>query len=104
MFFPFTNYKKVSFDVDDSVSVLYTTTAKSIIAVEFDDITTGVDDAGVSVFNYSNMNLELILFHTVGGVNTTEYAVVESGLQIKRSSATSSNTRILGTLHIFELP
>tara|TARA_R110000851_G_scaffold56499_1_gene131998 strand:- start:5712 stop:6026 length:315 start_codon:yes stop_codon:yes gene_type:complete len=104
MFFPFTNYKAVPFNTDSGAAILYTTTAKSIIAVDFDDITVGGDDAGVSVFNYSAKNLELILFHTVGGVNTTEHAVVESGLQVKRSSVTTSNTRITGTLHIFELP
>lgn len=103
MFFPFTNYKTVAVDVSNGVSILYTTTAKSVIFFELSSIPVGMI-AGVSAFDYSAELLEMEIFQTDGTLATSGQAIVPSGIQVKRSSATTSNTRIIGTLYIFELP
>lgn len=105
MFFPFTNYKTVAVDISNSVTVLYTTTARSMIVFEYKSFLAG-NDGGISVFNYGSPASELFLFHRdpVTGFEPNSTNIVPAGLEVKRSAKTVSTTRITGTLHIFELP
>jgi len=105
MFFPFANYKTVFVDVDDGTTVAYTTTARSMVLFEYDTFTVG-GLGGLSVFDYGATNQELVLFNRNAGgdLDPAPSAIVPSGLEVKRSSLSTSNVRIKGTLHIFELP
>ena len=115
--FPFTNYKKVSFNALQSGAPVtkYTTTANSLIVVQY--ITGGVEYYNVGSYPQITLddNAATILYDGVvqdvgpgyGPVNnpTSNPTVVSSGIDVKyRGNASFPPTSDYFVLHIFELP
>ncbi len=107
MFFPFTNYKKISVNV--TFQVAYTTTARSMIYFEHSLVAGSRAYFGATG---GGLPRELAIFGfdtTEGGTNQftniliSRTVIVPAGVDIERLFADSNET-IAGTLHVFEMP
>jgi hypothetical protein len=103
VFFPFTNYKKFSFNTGSNNVVLYTSTARSMLVWEpLSTHDAGVWwDNGASPVQYLTRTVESVSGSSANGV-TFGSMIVPSGAII-RGSGVGGNI-IAGTLHVFEMP
>lgn len=110
MFFPFLDYKKVSFSNIDSGDdeLVYTTDwTHTMIVMEWQDVDINTGESvlvrGVEPFN--SVQTDIILAEASAGDDSllrTYPVVLPSGVQIRASAAGENN--FAGVLHIFRLP
>jgi len=118
MFFPFTNYKRITFssETEGVPSVKYTTTAKSFITIEVPANGVGYDKGtGVNCWYNNTGTTQISIFSwnpPLGGTSAigdvigeaiSGSAVVPSGYKIAWAANNSAGPETI-TLHVYELP